>query len=204
MPLGIVSNRDFELERNNSDPEIRQHNNNNIPRTSHEPVITGEVINNPTVGRTPEVPDIPISLKKIIGETHAIEGFQRAKELADSFGGLSQPTLSTLGNGSTSRGTHKSRAGNELVEHINNRKTKISNKALNKINLALANMNEDKFAEADLKELSAVAKDMAVVVGQMAPKEKDDAKVEPVQFHFYAPTVRNEQHYEVIVAKDNY
>jgi len=65
-------------------------------------------------------------------------------------------------------------------------------------------MNEDKFAEADLKELSAVAKDMAVVVGQMAPKEKDDAKVEPVQFHFYAPTVRNEQHYEVIVAKDNY
>ncbi len=152
MPLGIVSDRDFELERCNSDPELKQDINNNIPRTSHEPIITGEVVNSPTVGRIPEVPDIPISLKKIIGETHAIEGFQRAKELADSFGGLSQPTLSTLGNGSTSRGNHKSRAGNELVEHINNRKTKISNKALNKINLALANMDEDKFAEANLKE----------------------------------------------------
>lgn len=204
MPLGIVSDKDFfnEIEE---DSDIKPRTSNiDIENATPSTAIVGEVLDFPTVGRHSDIPDIPISLKKILAETHAIEGLSRAQELANSFGGLSQPTLSTLGSGNTSRGTHKSRAGNSLVEHLNNRKTKISNRALNKINLALAHMTEDKFEDLEMRELATIAKDMSVVAKQMEPTKIDEGHKDPVQFHFYSPQVRTENHYDVVVAKDNY
>lgn len=205
MPLGIVSDKEFfSQSQSDCDKNSIQHRESNKDIEFPRPVITGEIVNSPVVGRINNVPDIPISLKKIISETHAIEGFARAKELADSFGGLSQPTLSTLGSGLTSRGDHKSRSGNSLVEHLNNRKTRISNRALNKINLALAYMSEDKFETLEVCELSAIAKDMAVVAKQMEPTKIDEGPKDPVQFIMFAPQVKTENHYETVIAKDNY
>ena len=193
MPLGIVNNQDFEKELTNSNPDYVQ------PRPP-KPTIEAEIKELPTVGRTPEVPNVPQSLRKILGETHATEGLQAAKQLASSIRGISQPTLSAYGNGKVSPG----KVNDDLINYLNERKTKISKRALNKINMALTLMDEEKMSEADAKELSSIAKDMSIVVKQMEPTERDDKKSEPVQFHFYAPQVKQENHYETVVAKDNY
>ncbi len=87
---------------------------------------------------------------------------------------------------------------------MNGRKTKVSKRALNRLNLALAYIDKDKLKDCDARELSGVAKDMATVVKQMEPSKGEDGKSEPVQFHFYAPQVRTENHYDVVQAKDNY
>ncbi len=194
MPLGIVSDKDFDIERNNSDVLI---NDRNAEKDS--PIVTSDVLIMPNVGRDKDVPNVPQSLRKVIGETAATEGLKSAMHLASSMG-ISQPTTSTYARGEISPGN----TNEDLLSHINNRKTKISKKALNKLNLALNNLDETKLLGCDAKELSSVAKDMASVVNAMEPKQSEDKAKEPVQFHFYAPQVRNENHYETVVAKDNY
>ncbi len=153
----------------------------------------------PSIGRDKDVPNVPQSLRKVIGETAATEGLKSAMHLASSFG-ISQPTTSTYARGEISPG----QTNDDLVNHINGRKTKITKKAINRLNMALNHIDETKLLGCDAKELSGIAKDMASVVNAMEPKQKEDGQKDPVQFHFYAPQVRNENHYETVVAKDNY
>jgi hypothetical protein len=56
----------------------------------------------------------------------------------------------------------------------------------------------------EARELSGVAKDMAIIAEKMEPKQKESEKVAPVQFIMMAPQINNEAHYETVVAKDNY
>ncbi len=195
MPLGIVSDKDFEIEKQNSEVN----HPSKITNVEDKPIVTSDVIIMPSVGRDNGVPNVPQSLRKILGETVATEGLKSAMQLADGLG-ISQPTLSTYARGEVSPGV----TNTDLTAHINNRKTKISKRALNKLNMALNHIDEQKLLGCDAKELSSVAKDMAHVVNAMSPKDSESAKTEPVQFHFYAPQVRNENHYETVVAKDNY
>ena len=218
MPLGIVSNKEFESELMNScvdkvinperdvEPEINSNEiddgdgDNNQPRTS----IVAEVVDLPKLGRHNEVNNVPQSLRMIIGETAAVEGLGRAKELADTFGGLSQPTISTYARGEVSpNGNNKQ--DDDMLDYLNGRKTKITKRALNKINLALNLMDEERLKGCDAKELATISKEMSTVVKHMEPKNRDEReKVQPVQFIMYAPQVRSENHYETVVAKDNY
>lgn len=214
MPLGIVSDSDFESEINNSGVDIINStvNKNEVtsePRTSNpsseliqeeNPIITSDVLTMKRVGRHNDVNNVPMSLRKVLSEEHAVNGFQNAKKLADSLGGLSQPTLSTYGRGQVSNG----QSNDDMLNYLNGRKTKISKRALNKLNLALSLIDEDKMLGCDVKELSSVAKDMAIVAKQMEPSVKEDEKKDPVQFHFYSPTIKQENHYDTVVAKDNY
>jgi hypothetical protein len=206
MALGIVTDTDFEKELNNSSHTTKTVMTDIPPRASNSEVIIPTIVENPSVGRTPDVSNVPQSLRKILAETHAVEGLGRAQELANSLipGGISQPTLSTYGNGQISRGNHKSSESNDLLNYVNGRKTKITKRALNKINLAMSLMDEDKLNSCDAKELSAITKDMAQVVKHMEPEQREDRKSEPVQFIMYAPQVRTENNYDVVVAKDNY
>lgn len=203
MPLGIVSDSDFESEINNSSTERVVENT--IPMEPCAPELTGDVLEMPTPGRHNDVTNIPQSLRKILGEEVAVNGLSSAMKLAESLGGhgISQPTLSTYGRGEISP-NKKSSQQEDLLNHISSRKTKISKKALNKINLAMSLMDEQKLLGCDAKELSAIAKDMASVAKSMEPKEREDGKAEPVQFHFYAPQLKQENHYETVTAKDNY
>jgi hypothetical protein len=211
MPLGIVSDSDLMSEINNSSVDSTPSINDSIPtnNSNHRPseldeldgaVITSDVITMKSVGRHSEVNNIPSSLRKVLGEEAAINGIQSAMQLANSLGGISQPSLSTYARGESSPG----KTNTQLLEHINGRKTKISSRALNKLNLAMSLIDEQKLLGCDAKELSSVAKDMAVVAKAMEPTVKEDEKKDPIQFHFYAPQIRNEAHYEVVQAKDNY
>ena len=205
MPLGIVNDQEFEQEINNSSVDS---NNYDKPRASNPTtVITSDSLPEieilPSVGRTPEVSNVPQSLRKILGEEVAVNGLRSARQLADSLGGISQPTLSTYGRGEVSP-NGKNDQDNDLTNYINGRKGKITKKALHKINLALSLMDETKLMGCDAKELSSVAKDMSVVVKQMEPTVKEEEKKDPVQFHFYSPVIKQENHYETVTAKDNY
>ena len=209
MGLGIVTDDDFlkELENSSNDSlSTEKEINNNPPRISNdneesEPIV-GEVIELKSVGRNSEVNNVPQSLRKIIAEEHAVNGFKSAQHLAESFGGLSQPTLSTYGSGNISRGIESAQS-NDLNSYLNGRKGKISKRAINKLNLALNHISDDKLSGLEVRELSCVAKDMAQIVKHMEPTVKESQR-DPVQFHFYSPTIKNENHYETVTAKDNY
>jgi predicted transcriptional regulator len=194
MPLGIVSHSDYQKEKNNSSIEHQS-----IPKPTENPIITSDVLPSKQPGRDADVPNVPQSLRKLLGEEVAVNGLRSAMEIANSFG-ISQPTTSTYARGEISPGV----PNKDLSEYINGRKTKISKRALNKLNMALNHIDDSKLMQCDAVELSSVAKNMAAVAGAMEPKDKEEEKKDPVQFHFYAPQVRNENHYETVVAKDNY
>jgi len=215
MPLGIVSDKDFEKEILNNGVDVIK--NNTIPKEPRaslptleipsnpevqedNPIITSDVLTMKRVGRHNDVDNVPMSLRKVLGEEHAIHGLKSAQSLANSLGGLSQPTLSTYGRGQVSNG----QSNDEMLTYINSRKTKISKRALNKLNLALSLIDDQKLMPLKATELSTVAKDMAIVAKQMEPSVKEDEKKDPVQFIMYAPQIRNENNYEVVQAKDNY
>lgn len=222
MPLGIVSDKDFESELSNSgvghiqtpnkeeDSEQRPSNLNHANPTDEipdNPITTSDVLQMKSVGRLPDVNNVPQSLRKILGETVVTEGLASAKQLVSSLvpNGISQPTLSTYATGNISRGEHESKEAEDLRQYVNGRKTKISKKALNRLNLAVSLLDEQKLLGCNAETLTNVAKGMAQVVKHMEPSEnKSEEKKDPVQFHFYAPQVRNENHYDVVVAKDNY
>jgi len=238
MPLGIVSDRDFELERINSDStvltEVNGHvvdfdtsidNSNELmdpvtidtsndteiiessPRASIIPeIVTSDMIRNPTgAGRHKDVSNVPQSLRKIIAEESIEHGNKSAKYLLSKLGvTLSQPTLSAYKSGNVSPNNDVSIRDNDLLEYINQRKGRVGKRALNKLNLALTHLDEAKLSGLEAKELSGVAKDMAIIVDKMQPTKRDEEKVAPVQFVIMAPTINNESHYQTVKAKDNY
>jgi len=199
MPLGIVSPEEFEKEKNNSLVDITSRKPNPEDSDITMPIVTSDVLQSPGVGRDLGVPNVPQSLRKILGEATAVEGLRSAMELAKGFG-ISQPTASTYARGEVSPGTKNQ----DLLHHINSKKTKISKRALGKLNMALNHIDDTKLQSCDAVELSNIAKNMAAVSNQMTPDNGDGVKPDPVQFHFYAPQVRQENHYETVTAKDNY
>lgn len=242
MPLGIVSNRDFELERANSDSTHEVHNGQTIDFDesvndestdvtkddskdevdlecknkesikSNETsaalipeIVTSDMIPGKRVGRHESVTNVPQSLRKIIAEESIEHGNKSAKNLLSNLGvTLSDPTISTYKSGNISPSNGASVSDNDLLEYINTRKSKLGKKALNKLSLALTHIDEAKLSGLEARDLSAVAKDMAIIVDKMQPTKRDEEKVAPVQFVIMAPQINNESHYQTVTAKDNY
>ena len=213
MPLGIVSDEDFEIERSNSDAShvndsFNESTNQSEPRASNSmgddsidgQVITSEILTMHEHGRHKGDLNVPDSLRKIIGETASIEGYSAGKQLASSLG-ISPSQVSAYSKGNNSSVGY---ANDDVINHLNGRKTKITKKALNKLSLAISLIDDEKLMGLKARDLSGVAKDMAQVVKHMEPEKREDEKSEPVQFIMYAPQIRNENHYDTVVAKDNY
>lgn len=220
MPLGIVSNEDFAAEVDNSatvftPPTILKDIDSRKTPELINPLAPsdndselGQVVTSDAVikrmhngGRNEGDVNVPQSMRKLIGDTATFEGRKSALELAASLG-ISPASVSgyTNPNNSALSETNK----DDIFSLLTTRKTKLSKRALNKLSLALSYIDEGKLQDLGARDLSAVAKDMAVVAKQMEPPSKESEKAEPVQFHFYAPQVRQENHYDVVTAKDNY
>jgi hypothetical protein len=205
MPLGNVSNEDFEAELKNSSTVLK------IPLPVHkspvleveDPIIinSADIIRRNEHGRNEGDVNVPHSVRKLLGDTATFEGRQSALALASNLG-ISSSSVSGYTNPKNSAMAEVNKQ--DITAMLLGRKTKISKRALNKLNLAISLISEDKLTELKATELSSVAKDMAQVAKHMEPPKSEDTKSEPVQFHFYAPQVRNENHYETVVAKDNY
>lgn len=207
MPLGIVSPSEFEAEVNNSCIINRSNDEPKIEKSMEiiddKVVITSDVLIKKIHehGRNEGDVNVPQSLRRLIGDAATFEGRPAALQLAHSFG-ISNPSVDNYTNPNNSSLSESNK--NDILNVLTNRKLKISNRAINKLNLAISMIDEDKLKECDARELSGVAKDMAQVAKHMEPEIPKEAEKTPVQFLMYAPVVKTENKYQTVIAKDNY
>lgn len=184
MPMGIVSDDEFEKEMN---------------RTVVQDVKIPEVLPLVKPGRNNGDVNVPDSLRRIIGETSEIDGRQDALALAEKFG-ISPSSVSAYANGSTSTKTMDKTPNRE---YINQAKDRVSKKAMKRLLKSIDSITDDKLEGAKASDLASIAKSLSGVIKDMEPEEdanKGDAN-KPA-FVIFAPQVHQENHYEVTRAKE--
>ena len=191
MPIGIVSDAQFQEELNSL-----QSSKKVVP--SPVEILEKEV---PTRGRKEGDNNIPESLRKIIGEESVINGRQSALQLAGEFG-ISPSSVSAYAKGATSTTTYDT-PNKSLIQHINKARGRHIKKASHVLNSALSAISQEKLDYADAKDLSGIAKDMAVIIKQLEPQsEVNVAGTATPQFVIFAPQFRDERTFESIVVNE--
>lgn len=203
MPMGVVSDAEFEKELKNSSKEFNRSIDIVPSNVITGEVISGKVIDSPTKGRGNGNVAVPDSLRQIIGETSELEGRKNALDFAKSLG-ISPSSVSAYSNGSNSTATYDTPSPT-ITKHINNGKERVVNSAMNRLRRSLNVLTIDKLNGATAREAAAIAKDMAQVVKMMEPENPNDNGNKPLpQFIVYAPTMKQENHFETIYAKDDF
>lgn len=177
MPIGIISDEDFDREIDN---KVRTPVNHKII---------------PDRGRSQGDNNVPESLRKIIGDTAVSDGRKESVALAESFG-ISKSSASAYANGAVSTSSYN-KPNEKLIEGMNNTRLRIAKRAQNKLMMTLRHLTEDKLEGADAREISGVAKDMATVYDKMQPKS-DPRDTVQVQFILYKPEMKRMDEYKVI------
>ncbi len=185
MPIGVVSDSEFESELNSY---TKPQNN----------VITPDIVEMERPGRKEGDVNIPDSLRKVIGETAIVDGRQEALAIARMFG-VSDSSVSAYSQGATSTSTINT-PNKDLFAHLNKSRTRAIKKAQKKLDSALDALTPEKLDYADAKDLSTIAKDMSVIIKNLEPEKvapENDGKPS-VQFTIFAPQFRQENAYEVV------
>ena len=190
MGMGVVSDNEFESELEKfRQPESKQ-------SESKQSVIIQDEDRGRGVGNTA----IPDSVQKIIGETSVIEGRKAATQLA-AFFGVSDSSVSAYANGAASTASYHSPKP-ELKSHIDKRRAHVINRARRTMLTAIDCITEDKLKIEKPSTLSAVAKDMSVIIKNMEPSRAepgvDGDSVTNQPFVIFAPQFRDERSFEVI------
>lgn len=176
MPIGVVSDEEFESELSDS-PE---------PRASIELL---------KVGRGPKAAT-PKSLRKIIADTAVEEGNGAALELVNQLGGsISQSSISAYKKGATSTATYN-QPEEELLGHVNNTRDKIGEQARIACLAAIDEITPDRMGGEKLKDLAVIAKDMAAVSKSM--EHGDGVGSDKVVFTFYKVPMKKEEDFPII------
>lgn len=187
MPMGIVSDSDFESEIGRLTPPSKKEHNGTVTRIER--------------GRPEGTPNVPDSLRRIIGDESETNGRQAAVELAQQFG-LSASSVSAYAVGATSTATYNDRPNHDV---ISNARGRIKLKAVKTLRSALKHITPDKLEMTKARDLAGIAKDMSAIVRNMeegeAPTRNPNDPQKPV-FLVYAPTVKEENHYQTVIAKD--
>ena len=184
MPMGIVTDAEFEQERSR----------NGIKKVVIE--------NEPHAGRKPGDNNVPSGLRRIIGEEANINGRQDALALAKMFG-VSDSSVSAYSNGATSTDSYR-KPNNKLTEYIRNRKERITKKTLHKLTGALDSITDDKLKELSPKIAASIARDMSAIVKNMEPDKNIPVNGDQHnnQFIFYAPKLLKESDFEVLEVRE--
>lgn len=189
MPMGIVSDKDFEKE---------------VEKTDITPIHDSKAkIHVIERGRPTGGVEVPDSLRKVIGETAINDGRQEALTLAKNFG-ISASSTSAYSNGATSTASYHDRVNGATID---NAKNKITSKALNKLKLALNHITPEKLENTKARDLAGVARDMSAVIKNMEPEPTAEAngnKNNSPTFVFYTPQFVKQESFEVIDAKDDF
>lgn len=88
----------------------------------------------------------------------------------------------------------------ELLTKINEKLGAVSDVAIEKLQMSLGLISEEKLHNSKARELASVAKDMASIVDKARPVVKDENTRVP-QIIFYAPRFHKEDFYEVVEVK---
>lgn len=184
MAIGVVDDKDFETEVKKS--EITS--------------ITGQVINQTPRGRGIGNNEVPDALRKVIGETGAIDGRQEALALGSMFG-ISPSAASAYANSSNSTASY-SKPNEGIKAVINKRKERISRRATNVLSKTLNTLGEKgKLDDVKPVELSTIARNMASIIKEMepeVPKTNEPGSGGGPTFVLYAPTFINEDRLDTI------
>lgn len=205
MPMGIVDDSAFESELSSlRDSPIHKPTIPFIPVPSVSESPTPEVLpaETNTRGRKPGDVNVPESLRSFIAVTAVNEGRDAALALAKDFG-ISSSSVSAYSNGATSTKSYND-PNLALKGTVDKAKKKISIKARKRLNLALEHITEDKLRDAKVRDIAAIAKDMAVVMKSMDPDDDSTGKIvnNGPTFMIYAPPVKSESDYPVIHSRE--
>ncbi len=204
MPMGIVSDSELLKELDNSSTDLiikKDIGNSSIEKSTESNKIEGTIVDIPSPGRKEGDVNVPDGLRKIIGETSAIEGRTEAVALGKQFG-ISPSSVSAYSNGSTSTDTYN-KSDRSLVNHIDQAKERISRQARHRLSLALRHITEEKLQESKPEILANVARNMAAIVKDMEPKREESTVVNNgPQFVFYAPQQKSETAFETMVVNE--
>jgi hypothetical protein len=193
MPMGVVSQKDFQKEVDNSAVAESETTLPNLP-----PTRMPEVVDMERPGRKEGDNNVPNGLRKLIGVTSVEEGRAAALQLAEQFG-ISPSAVSAYQEGATSTATIDEKPN---IKTIDDAKKRIAKKASTVLHRALDNLSEDKLAATKAVELAQIAKSMSGIVKDMEPEEGGDKdRNEPI-FQVFAPQIHQENHYDTIVVRE--
>ena len=183
MPIGIVSDTEFEEEISGSNPTI-------------ESSSRFEDMKTPGRGDTNNTPPV---IRKIIGEEASIHGHSAGLEIAKELG-ISESSVSAYQQGATSTAS-MDRPDPELIDHIRSARKRVVNNARDTIAACIESINDgDKLQQASIKVASGVARDMASVVKHLEPADEVDTS--RTQFVFMVPQMKKESDFAVIDVGD--
>lgn len=186
MAMGIVSDKDFDSERERLSPTSRD-KSESVPKPA--------IIINPAKGRGEGNIEVPNTLRNLIGETSLTSGRQEALELAKNFG-VSQSSVSAYTKGATSTSTIDERPNAPVIENI---RARIGKRARAKMMMALNHITDEKMRDAKVRDLAGIAKDMSAVVKAMEEADNPMGKGNSgPTFVFYSPQLKKEESFDVI------
>ena len=166
MPMGIVSNEEFDAQIGNC-------------------VVEAEIITEPKKGRQNGSLEVPESLRKIIGEESEIAGRASALDLAKQFG-VSPSSVSAYANGSTSTASYHE-PNPALKDYLRSRKQRLTKKALRVAAGAIDELTPERLADVKPRDLAGIAKDMSAIVKNMEPEREVPSGQDGPKFVVYAP-----------------
>ena len=142
-----------------------------------EPVIAEKpiIIQKEKPGRKEGDTDVPESLRKIIGETHLLDGRQEALNLANNFG-VSPSSVSAYAKGATSTASYNS-PSQSLISHINKSRDRAIKRASRTLNSALSAITQEKLDDADAKDLASIGKTAVIIKNLEPPPQQSEAMV---------------------------
>jgi hypothetical protein len=181
MPLGIVSDSEFNAELNNCNTEKQ-----------------ASVKVSDRSGRKPGDLNVPDSLRKIIGEESRINGRRSALELASNFD-ISSSSVSAYAHGATSTNSYNT-PDSGIKQHIAQARERIAKRARSKLNQALYHITPEKLEASKARDLASIAKDMSTIVKDMEPEMGNNELQRPLII--YAPQMLKEEHFETIFLKE--
>lgn len=201
MPIGIVSDEDFQKEIN-SYSRTTPGGRVITPASKPDTVLEGVILEKESPGRKKGDKNVPDSLRQLIGEEHLLNGRESAIQLAADFG-ISPSSVSAYANGATSTASYDSPKPS-ILNHINKARTRAMGRAAKTLNAALATISQEKLDYLDADKLSGVAKDMSVIIKNLEPKHASEGATDSKapQFVIFAPQFRDERSYDSITVQE--
>jgi transcriptional regulator with XRE-family HTH domain len=189
MPIGILTDAELEEELRNGSGKRKE---------SHKPVVQAEIVEKVPLGRGIDTPNVPDSLRQLIGEEALLNGRQSALQFARDFG-VSPSSVSAYAKGATSTTTYNT-PSKSIIGHINKARERAVRRASKTLNQALGAITQEKLDYADASDLSGIAKDMSVIIKNLEPQKEvaDSSADKQPQFVIYAPQFKKEENFEVI------
>jgi predicted transcriptional regulator len=183
MGMGVVDDEDLERELkingnvSNQETEIESHEKER--------------------GRGVGTKEVPEGLRRLIAQEYIENGRESGVSLAKSLG-ISASSASAYAKGATSTASYQ-KGDSSLRQHTNAVKERIAGKARRRLLQSLHHITPEKLKEAGLKTLSAVSKDMSIIIKNMEPDEiRSEESGTKVNIVIMAPPKMREEDYNVI------